>query len=194
MSGWAAAIGAGMDLANSALGLYSSSKAWRRQRESMQNQHQWEVEDLKKAGLNPILSATGSSVSGGFSSPYVSGSLGQSASAMESSSSVKEQAETARELSKSEIEKQRAEIELLAENKKSAVLNQSVLENQAAREFEQARLAGHQATSAAYAAELKSKELDYWNKHPNVFAGMMGSSVKGVSGALGMITEGLGCF
>ena len=30
-------------------------------RESLQNRHQWEVEDLKKAGLNPILSATNSS-------------------------------------------------------------------------------------------------------------------------------------
>lgn len=31
------------------------------QKESLQNRHQWEVEDLKKAGLNPILSATNSS-------------------------------------------------------------------------------------------------------------------------------------
>ncbi len=33
--------------------------AW--QREQLQNKHQWEVEDLKKAGLNPILSSHGAS-------------------------------------------------------------------------------------------------------------------------------------
>lgn len=61
MSGWAAVAKAGMDLTNSALGLYASSKAWRRQREAAQNAHQWEVQDLRNAGLNPILSATGGS-------------------------------------------------------------------------------------------------------------------------------------
>ena len=61
MSGWAARAKVGGDLASSALGLYSSSKAWRRQREAAQNAHQWEVADLRKAGLNPILSATGGS-------------------------------------------------------------------------------------------------------------------------------------
>lgn len=35
-------------------------QAYEYQKESMQNRHQWEVSDLKAAGLNPILSATNS--------------------------------------------------------------------------------------------------------------------------------------
>lgn len=40
-------------------GNYQANKAWSRQKQAAQSAHQWEVADLRAAGLNPILSATG---------------------------------------------------------------------------------------------------------------------------------------
>lgn len=57
-SGVASAIG---NLGSSALASYVN---WKHQKEVMKNRHQWEVEDLRKAGLNPILSAGGQGTSG----------------------------------------------------------------------------------------------------------------------------------
>lgn len=65
------------------------------QREFMQNRHQWEVEDLRRAGLNPILSATnsaGGSISGAtanVTAPDISGALNKIAN----SAFAKKQAE-----------------------------------------------------------------------------------------------------
>lgn len=41
------------------IGNYNANKAWSRQKQAAQSAHQWEVADLRAAGLNPILSATG---------------------------------------------------------------------------------------------------------------------------------------
>lgn len=41
------------------IGNYHANKAWSRQKQAAQSAHQWEVADLRAAGLNPILSATG---------------------------------------------------------------------------------------------------------------------------------------
>jgi hypothetical protein len=59
--GLAEAIGGVVNFGSSALSAYVG---WKHQKEAMQNRHQWEVEDLRKAGLNPILSAGGSGASG----------------------------------------------------------------------------------------------------------------------------------
>jgi hypothetical protein len=56
--GLAEAIGGVANFGSSALSSYFS---WKHQKEVMQNRHQWEVADMRKAGLNPILSATGGS-------------------------------------------------------------------------------------------------------------------------------------
>lgn len=60
--GWAEAAGAVANLGSSALASYVN---WKHQKEVMKNRHQWEVDDMRKAGLNPILSATGGSGAGG---------------------------------------------------------------------------------------------------------------------------------
>lgn len=59
--GWAEAASAVGNLGSSALASYIN---WKHQKEVMKNRHQWEVEDLRKAGLNPILSAGGQGSSG----------------------------------------------------------------------------------------------------------------------------------
>lgn len=78
--GWMAAAGILGGLAGNAMsfmGQKSANKtnrqlmerqlAWERER--AQNAHQWEVQDLRKAGLNPILSANNGAMTGSVSAP-----------------------------------------------------------------------------------------------------------------------------
>lgn len=90
---WAEAIGGAANLGASAVSAYFS---WKHQKEVMQNRHQWEVDDLRKAGLNPILSATGGSGASGNAptivAPDIAGAMksGAEASTQHSEKNLKD--------------------------------------------------------------------------------------------------------
>ena len=82
---WSDAIGGVANLGSSAFSAYVS---WKHQKEVMQNRHQWEVADMRKAGLNPILSATGGSGASGNAPTIVAPDI---AGAMKSGAEVSTQ-------------------------------------------------------------------------------------------------------
>lgn len=90
---WAEAIGGAANIGSSAVSAYFG---WKHQKEVMKNRHQWEVEDMRKAGLNPILSATGGSGAPGNAptivAPDVAGAMksGAEASTQHSEKSLKD--------------------------------------------------------------------------------------------------------
>lgn len=105
---WDAVIGAVAGLAST----YSTNKANSAvssnsiafEREKAQNAHQWEVDDLRKAGLNPILSAGGSGASTGSPTfiPAGESPLSGAINGAMSSRIVQEQLKQAKEKTKQE--------------------------------------------------------------------------------------------
>ena len=92
MGFWSDAIGGVANLGSSALSAYFG---WKHQKEVIQNRHQWEVSDMRKAGLNPILSAGGSGAPGNaptIVAPDVAGAMksGAEASTQHSEKNLKD--------------------------------------------------------------------------------------------------------
>ncbi len=56
--GWAALAQGVTDIGKTVAAGVASKIQWKRTKRMMKNRHQWEVDDLRAAGLNPILSAT----------------------------------------------------------------------------------------------------------------------------------------
>lgn len=99
-------------------------QAYEYQKESMQNRHQWEVEDLRQAGLNPILSATNSaggtiSVGAGQAQKAnISQSISQLMNAISNSALAKNNMEVSQKNAESDRIKANADL-IRAENDKA---------------------------------------------------------------------------
>lgn len=177
MSGWAAAAKVGGDILNSALGLYSSSKAWRRQREAAQNAHQWEVEDLRKAGLNPILSAHGSGASAGAAS--VPAGLGVDVSGALSTAQNIENAKHTNDL----IDSQKAtqgELQKTEREKQSMLYNQSWLLAETAKQMSNTNYVPNMYTARLQKNRklrenaIDAYEAEHWRKGYGDLGGLTG--------------------
>lgn len=172
---WAEAIGGAANLGSSAVSAYFS---WKHQKEVMKNRHQWEVEDLRNAGLNPILSAGGQGAPGNapiIEAPDVSGaaakaveaSLGKSqedlikAQTQQSTSSAR-QAESQTALNKTEEKRVAFEADRSLEAVGTQALTNYILKEQWAQE----KL---KTANSALETERHKMVFDYLKEHPGAF-------------------------
>ena len=120
----------GADMQNSASeSLQANNIAW--QREQLQNKHQWEVEDLRKAGLNPILSAFNGSSAVSAGSPQGANpdiKLSKTLEALSNSALAKKETE----LKKFELDTERikADAAMVEAKSNEAVGNSAIEKNQ----------------------------------------------------------------
>lgn len=174
---WASLAGGAANLGSSAVSAYFS---WKHQKAVMQNRHQWEVDDLRKAGLNPILSATGGSGAPGnapiIEAPDVSGaaakaveaSLGRSqedlikAQTQQSASSAR-QAESQTALNKTEEKRVGFEADRSLEAVGTQALTNYILKEQWAQE----KL---KTANSALETERHKMAFDYMKEHSGAWS------------------------
>ena len=173
---WSSLAGGAANLAGSAVSAYFS---WKHQKEVIQNRHQWEVEDMRKAGLNPILSAGGSGSPGnapiieapdiaGSAAKAVEASLGRSqedlikAQTQQSLSSAR-QAESQTALNKAEEKRVDFESNRSLESVATQALTNYILKEQWAQE----KL---KTANSALETERHKMAFDYMKEHSGAWS------------------------
>lgn len=100
--------------------------------ENYKHRYQWAVEDMRKAGLNPILAATnglGGSISGASAASVGMSDIGSTMNSAKSASAAERQAKNAENLAVSQIEKNVAEADNVRQSTHGTVLQNGILAN-----------------------------------------------------------------
>lgn len=100
--------------------------------ENYKHRYQWAVEDMRNAGLNPILAATngiGGSISGASAASVGMSDIGSTMNSAKAASAAERQAKIAENLSVSQIEKYVAEADSVRQSTHGTVLQNGILAN-----------------------------------------------------------------
>ena len=173
---WAEAIGGAANLGSSALSAYFG---WKHQKEAMQNRHQWEVADMRKAGLNPILSATGGSGTPGNAPPIVAPDLasafksGAETSTQHSEKSLKEALEKQTYVQNSALQADAGlkRAQSVASDSSSNLMWSQTKGQEIANKIQEENLkqAKFMTQNSAIASERQKLVFDYMKEHPSAW-------------------------
>lgn len=159
-----ALIAGGSQIIGSGLSAFSSSRAAKKvarmqiawERQKAQNAHQWEVEDLKKAGLNPILSAD----SGGATAGSINPPMPDFSSLQQMGEGVGQVIQSALEM-KMQNKKNEADIDKILSDINVQSKQGSLIQAQTIKELAQAKLINKQEAETAANAMLKTEQAHF---------------------------------